>query len=557
MYIMDIWATPKRCVDFWKYIEEDNIMAAGVSGTYKFDSISSYVWERIDGETTISQIVKDILSIYQLVEKDDFSIVASDVINLLAKWKEISLVIVNHNPLHPFAEHNPDADYSLHDGIKEKSDLLLMVPPSTLYVSSMHHTQNIYPLGMGYLASYLHKYSPHTVSIKNLWQTNCNDKSLENLFLHARPILLGLSCMTDNYLNGIRIAHIAKRVLPDIKIVMGGPHPTFRADEIINTQSCIDYVIRSEGENALLELSNSIITNSPSVESILGLTYRIDGEVHHNDRRPFNTNLDALPFPERGSIDIDADTTISIHTSRGCPGRCIFCCAASMSGNRYRTRSADNIIDEMESLYKKGARKFIFTDDTFTVDIPRLWEFITKVQSKGWKDIYFTAESRVDVVNRDIAVFKALREIGCQGIQFGVEAGSQRMLNLLRKGIKIEWVTDAVKAVVDAGLSTTCTLLIGHPYDTEETIRETVEFSKVLIDLGADVFLACVVPYPGSDICENAKNYKVTIDPVSYDQYLTSNAIMTTPFLTKKKIRNLFFDSTNELLLYKKKSPTV
>lgn len=173
--------------------------------------------------------------------------------------------------------------------------------------------------------------------------------------------------------------------------------------------------------------------NIGDLTEIQGITYRASGQLIRNNNRILIENLDSLPFPVRSRIR--ANKTVGIQTSRGCPGQCIFCCAAKLSGGRYRMRSAENVEKKL--------------------------------------DLVWMAESRVDVISKNSAILKEMKESGCIALQFGVESGSQEILDKLKKNITINQIYTSVRAAIDAGINVMCTFLIGHPFDTPKTILET------------------------------------------------------------------------------------
>ena len=260
-------------------------------------------------------------------------------------------------------------------------------------------------------------------------------------------------------------------------------------------------------------------------------------------------NLDSLPFPVRSRIR--ANKTVGIQTSRGCPGQCIFCCAAKLSGGRYRMRSAENVVSEIEEIYNRGGRKIFFQDDTVTVHIRRLRKIMSMLIEKKL-DLVWMAESRVDVISKDSAILKEMKESGCIALQFGVESGSQEILDKLKKNITINQIYTSVRAAIDVGINVMCTFLIGHPFDTPKTILETFEFAKTLIDLGATTALSIVCPYPGTAIREEKEKYKVKIYPTDFKDYNTLTPIMDIECMERKEIKRYFYSLGKQLQEYER-----
>lgn len=540
MNILDM--KPRKFMDFWKYTEIDNIIAATTTGTYELDGVSSKVWELCDGETEISQIISKIASLYNM--EDNIDLIENDIINLLQQWQYNELIIFNYNPLHAFSEYKEDILYEY--SIDEDIDILLIAPPSPNPTTGMNiKVQGTFPLGIGYISSYLKKFG-YKVGVLNLWITETNEKSIEYLISRLHPKILGISVMTDNFLNGVTISKIAKKVNKDIVIIFGGPHVTFSDSETLLNYPEIDLIVRNEGEITTLELANYYIKGIGTLNDILGITYRNGEEIIRNKVRKLIKNLDELPLPDRANLDFTR-SMIGIQTSRGCPGACIFCVATTMAGGYYRVRSAENVVDEIENLYNQGARNFFFQDDTVTADTTRLNEILNVLEERNLS-INWSAESRVDVVDKEPDIFKRMAKAGCTNVQFGVESGSQYALDNLRKNISVDQIFRAIDAAKEAGLQAVCTMLVGHPFDTKESVNDTFEFAKKLIDLDAFVLFSIVTPYPGSEIRARKEKYGIKIHDTSYNNYFVSNAIIDTEFLTAKEIRNLYYDGMRNII---------
>jgi radical SAM superfamily enzyme YgiQ (UPF0313 family) len=536
--------TPRKKIDFWKFTDKNKIEAVSHTGTYEFDEISAFVWERCDGFHTVAQIIDELAEACNMLAEK--STVKKDITGLLDDWKRDQLIILNYHPLHAFSEYDEDRMDDI-SSIDSTVDFLLIVPPTPNPATEiLKGVQKIFPLGIGYLSANLKKHG-YSVEMANLWLRNTNQKSIKELIRRANPRLIGISTMTENFQNGVRIAEVAKEVNPDIITVFGGPHVTFTDTESLQNQPVIDIIVRNEGESTIVELANYFIHRKGDLQTIKGITYRSNGQIQRNPSRQLIKNLDDLPFPDR-VIEEDDKVKIGIQTSRGCPGACIFCVASSMSGGRYRLRSPENVVQELSGLYEKGHKDFFFYDDTFTGDIARLKQIFELMKEKKI-DIKWSAESRVDVVDQDPHIFKLMAEHGCEGLQFGVESGSQITLDNLNKNTSVDQIFKAIKASQEAGIQVVCTMLMGHPYDTHESIKQTIAFAKGLTESGSLVFFSVVCPYPGTQIRLRADYYKLKIRDVSYSEYFVINAFMDIENLRAEEIRGLYYDGMREVIL--------
>jgi radical SAM superfamily enzyme YgiQ (UPF0313 family) len=533
---------PRKYIDFWKY-EGSNIVAGSINGTYEFDQIASFIWTKCDGHHTVKQIINDLARACNM--EDEIEIIKNDVLSLLHEWKYNQLIIMNYHPLHAFSEYDSDTLYDI-EVSSSNADVLLIAPPSPNPTTGMNvKIQGTFPLGVGYISAVLKQYN-YSVEVVNLWLHQINEKTVRWLIEKVNPKILGISTMTDNFLNGITIATIAKEYNREIVTVFGGPHVTFTDQESLENYPVIDVIVRNEGEFSMVELADYYLRNSGSLHNIKGITFRDNEKIIRNPRRALIKDLDALPLPDRAHVDFKK-SMIGIQTSRGCPGACIFCVASTMAGGYYRVRSAEKVVEEIDYLYKQGARKFFFQDDTFTADIVRLRSILKLIREKNLH-IEWNAESRVDIVDKDPLIFLEMQKSGCRTVQFGVEAGSQEQLDKLKKNISVDQIFRAVTAAKSAGLDVVCTMLMGHPYDTAQSIQSSIEFAEKLIEWGAFVLFSIVCPYPGTQIRAKAEQYKVTIHETSYNDYFVSNAFMDTAYLTADQIRNFYFDGMRKVI---------
>lgn len=421
-----------------------------------------------------------------------------------------------------------------------KLDLLLVNAPSA-YPGSMlsHRIQGLPPLGLGYIATYLKKQG-YNIQILDFYIRTVTLVELNNILKEKNPPVVGISTTTETYKCGIRIAEFIKNKWPHISIVMGGCHVSFEYEEALQ-HDCIDYVIRNEGEITFSELMDILIKRRGNLEEIDGLCYKNQGKVIVNRRRKFIENLDTLPFPDRSFFDMEAYSVPgSISTSRGCPGNCIFCAATALSGGRYRTRSAENIVSEFEYLRDLGCKHIQIIDDTMTADINRLNEFLNIMIQKKI-GVSWNCESRVDIMTKDL--MERMKEAGCISIQFGVEAGSQEMLDCLKKNVTIEQIENVFTWAKELRIATATCLIIGQPYDTFETIDTTVKFAKRLQELGAHVVFSVSTPYPGTYMYNHPDKLGLEILDKDLDNYTTQVPVYNTSHLSLEEIRGSFFDA--------------
>lgn len=377
-------------------------------------------------------------------------------------------------------------------------------------LASMLLTPSV-PFSIIFLGSFLEK---HGISVKlfdeqlELLQPD----TLQNVINDFRPGVIGFTCTTASIHRAHEIAKNIKQISPEIKIVMGNIHPTVLPDETL-ADSNVDLVVRREGEFTFLEYIQAL-QNKGAYQKIEGLSYRDNGKAIHNPDRPYVTDLDTFPklnwnllTETKGNYSIEW-----VLSSRGCPFKCIFCSARSVSGYRYRMNSPQRVLEEVDVLVNEYGKKFIsFADDNFVVNKNRTREICRMLIERGYnKEVKWLCQTRADAVNEEI--LDLMRKAGCEYISFGIETGTQRMLDLIRKTVKIEKIEKAVEMAHKAGIKTRGSFMLGLPTETYEDSLATIKFAKKLPLDAAKFNLA--VPYPGTELFDIAvqEGLKVTDD---------------------------------------------
>jgi radical SAM superfamily enzyme YgiQ (UPF0313 family) len=396
------------------------------------------------------------------------------------------------------------------------------------------------PLGLCYIASNLLA-NGFDVNVADLAISDPNAEKVELEIRREQPKILGITASTCTYKKALEIARKAKQIDPDTVTVVGGPHVTFEAQEALSHPE-IDLVVRNEGEIAMLELCRLYLRGDGSLDRIKGIAYRNEGRMVNNPSRYFVQDLDQLPFPARHLLPLDLyKIPGTLITSRGCPSKCIFCAAEAMSGGRYRVRSSGNVLAEIDEMKTRYNPPFYFVaDDTFTVLHDRTKEICAGLKRM---QVRWVCESRANFVNREL--LREMVDSGCFCIQFGVESGSQVVLNSLRKGITREQVRDAVRWSCELGLRTFCTFMVPHPEDTMATIAETKEFMLELKALGALVIVSATTPFPGTYLWNHANELGVRIVSDDLEDFDLVTPTMVTRKLTLDQVTAAYEDLTS------------
>jgi anaerobic magnesium-protoporphyrin IX monomethyl ester cyclase len=356
------------------------------------------------------------------------------------------------------------------------------------------------PLGLLYVAAYAEKHSNYEIAVIDAQVEAFGYQALEERIRDEQPSVVGITAMTLTLLDVMKTVATVKRISPSIKVVLGGPHVHLFPEETMGLPG-VDFLVMGEGEEAFKDLLDNI-DDKAKLRTIPGFAFKDGEEYVHTGMRPPIEDLDSLPFPARklvpyrkySSLLAKGNCVTTIFTSRGCPFKCSFCDRPHL-GARFRARSAENVVAELEECVKLGITEFLFYDDTFTVDKQRAIDVCSAIISRklniGW-DI----RTRVDTVNED--VIKSLAKAGCQGIHYGIEAGTQKILDVLQKGISLERVEKTFALTRRHGIPILAYFMIGSPNETREDISETF---SVIKRLNPDyVHMTILTPFPGTRI---------------------------------------------------------
>ena len=392
-------------------------------------------------------------------------------------------------------------------------------------------------LGLGYLAAVLEK-NQYEVDVIDCQALKLSYEEFKSEISKRQPNIVGMTSTTLTYKSALKLARIAKETCPNCLTILGGPHATFWDDKALQECPYLDVVVRKEGENTLLELVQKLEAGK-SFRDVLGTTCRKDGKIARNPDRPYIENLDDLPFPARHLWPMERlrkyEDIFYLVTSRGCVYWCEFCTTVRMHGRKYRMRSPKNVVDELEFLHNTyGADQFTFCDDAFTVDQPRTAEICEEIRNRKLK-IKWNCGTRVDMVTKELLL--EMREAGCSSVWFGVESGSQQVLDAMRKGISIAQTMRAFNWVKEVGLKPVANVILGFPGETKETAWETIKFVEIISpnDVG---FYNVATPFPGTPLYDFVKEngwLKVT----DFDKYDTVAPIFETPTLSMKELREI------------------
>ncbi len=357
------------------------------------------------------------------------------------------------------------------------------------------------PLGLGYIAASLRRKGVRVEIVDCTFLTRGEAVAKVK---GSKPDILGFYSMFSMKQTSVEMA---RRLREDCGLlVVGGPLPTLDPSGYLDV---FDVVVLGEGEEAMVDLAQCY-ERGVGFAGVAGIAYRESGKTRFTAPREFVRDLDSLPFPARDLFDNDAykryyadkfgSSIAPLITSRGCPFSCDFC-SRPVFGQSFRTRSAANIVDEVEEIVGLGYDRVWFADDCFTLNRNRVLAVCDELTKRrlnvGWECL-----SRVDTMDPEVAA--RMRAAGCVRVFFGIESGTNEVLGLMRKQITVEQARSAVYNAKAAGLRVGAFFIIGYPGENDDTVLNTVRFASALpLD-----YLSFTLPYPipGTALFERVKN---------------------------------------------------
>jgi anaerobic magnesium-protoporphyrin IX monomethyl ester cyclase len=380
--------------------------------------------------------------------------------------------------------------------------ILLVNPPVGFGYYSMGLSRP--PLGLAYMAALLHD---HHVRIIDF---NIENKRWKK-FPFAGWDIVGVSADTARYSTSMKIAKLAKAA--GATVVMGGPHVSFFDEDALRS-GYVDYIIRNEGEYSFRSLVKYLSHEIP-IDEVGGLSYMKDGAIARTLNMPFIADLDSLPLPARELLPlrsykekIDGRPMTTIITSRGCPFNCNFCSSSQFSGVRWRPRSVDSLMEEIDLVYNKyGYRAINFIDDNFTLNPARASAIAERIIAGGY-DLHWEAMSHVETVVKNPGMVKVMAKSGLRWMFLGFESGSQEILNEYGKHSTVEDAKRAVDILHENGVKIIGAFILGALGDNPRTMSQTINLAKFLNP--SRVQFSLLTPYPGTKLFEGVKEKLLT-----------------------------------------------
>jgi radical SAM superfamily enzyme YgiQ (UPF0313 family) len=373
------------------------------------------------------------------------------------------------------------------------------------------------PLGLAYIAAALEK-NGFQVEIYDNYLLERPIEEVKSEVKKRSPEIVGITCSSLTYERSIELAKAVKEVCSSSKVIVGGPHPSYMPQTMLQHPE-IDYVVIGEGEQAMVKLATAITKRQENkvIAKISGVALNVDGGMVKSPPE-FISDLDSVRFPARHLLPmrmydralpyltVKPVDTMSI--LRGCPYQCAYCETRELWGTACRAFSPQRVIDEIKHMVDNyGSRGIYFVGDNFTINKQRTSE-LCRLLRENKIDLKWTCETRADLISKEL--LESMKSAGCETIFFGVESGSPTIQQKLNKNIDLQEVKRTFELCREVGIRTTTSFMLGIPGETVDDMNATFKFAK---SLQADwcmfnIYIAC----PGS------KLYDEVISQGLYDQ---------------------------------------
>ena len=423
--------------------------------------------------------------------------------------------------------------------------------------------QIIPPIGLMYIASYLQQKLKGQVEVKIINRiADCNsEEDLLNALKEFNPDVVGIRSLNIYKDVFHETVSTVKQFKDDIVIVGGGPYITMDVESAAKDKN-VDYFVIGEGEITFTEIIGKII-NGESPLDVKGLAYMKGTNLEKNPPREFIEDLDILPFPDYNLISVDKYSKFVSYgynrrrqavmfSSRGCPYKCIYC--HNLFGKKCRTRSAQNVFQEIEHLYNNyNIKDFYFVDDNFNLDYKRATEICNLIINSVMKiNIYLANGIRGDIVDREL--IDKMVQAGVIWVTFSIETASKRLQDLLKKYINLEKISENIHYACEKNIMVNTCVMVGFPTETVDEALSTIEFLKQFKKITLPMFFS-VKYYPNTEIHDLAIESGINVDNMldAYAEVYHDVRHSETPLIDKKAFRNIYFKFLNEIFLSKER----
>ncbi len=399
--------------------------------------------------------------------------------------------------------------------------VILIQPPH--YYGGQTRLPSFFPLGLGYIAKVLTD-NAYPTEIFDIWAHQLTKNEVVDKISKSKFDVVGISALSSQYRYVIWLVEQIRKYHQNATIVLGGALATL-SPEIVLSNTAVDICVIGEGEQTFIHL----LENLNDFSKINGITYKKNGEIIKNPNQPYIKNLDSLKFPAwdlfpteiyiKNSYLISTYYNLNIGVmnivcGRGCPWNCYFC---SKTFYGTRLRSIDNIISEVKELVDRyKINGIFFNDELLAVNKERIYDLCEQIEPLNLK---WQCQARVNIV--DYNLLKRLKSAGCVSIGYGIESGSQKILNNMNKKVTVKQAENAIKETYRAGLFPIIQMMYGYVGESSTTLQETIAFfNRSKAFYFGNFFIT--TPLPGTQLYDSCLKNNIIKDEEKYLSNLSS-----------------------------------
>jgi radical SAM superfamily enzyme YgiQ (UPF0313 family) len=375
---------------------------------------------------------------------------------------------------------------------------------------------------------------------------------IEDVIYNFSPSLVGLSCMSFQYVTAIKIAKLIKNIDPRIKIVLGGYHSSLMYQEISKSPESefIDFIIRGEGEFTFKELLQGL-DRKLKLNKIPGLSFKKNNKFIHNSPRALS-DLKNIKLPNRDCrIDDDSKTimgieTDSVETSRGCTNACKFCSITCMYGRTFRKYKIERVIQDLKDVRARNKKQVFFVDDNITLDVKRFERLCDEIIKNGLNDISYIVQVSSRGISSSENLVRKMAKAGFHFVFLGIENMNENNLLYLNKGNIIKNTTTAIKYLKDNDIFILGGTIVGNPEDDEISIRQNFEILKKL-NVGC-LWPQVLTPYPKTILRQEMLKDKLVVNENDFSKYTGCFTNVRTNHLSAEELDYLYYKYSADLM---------
>ena len=421
------------------------------------------------------------------------------------------------------------------------------------------------PYGMACVASFLRQSGIEDVAVIDANRSQTSVAEVVQLASKAAPEIIGLYATTLGYSEAIEVVHALKGALPPTtRYILGGPHAIGERGDVLGKNSDFDFSCLGEGEICMLQLVEALSAGKTDLSGVTALVWRRDGVVVENPvHQLLNVDDVPTPFKELGNLDNYHQKAFAyrktpfavVQTVRGCPFKCVFCSSpnylTTIQGGKLRAHSMPWLERQLDYLmHERGVREVYFVDDTFNWKKARVFEICELIERK-YPGLAWSCNFEVAHASRDMLA--AMQRAGCWSIMIGAESGSQEILARIQKKIKVEQIIQVADWCHELGLMGRASFILGHPGETPETLRQTIDLARrVRLPF---VTFSLMTPFAGTRMFEIAadtgnwtyQSEKTTLSKITYVPFGITEELLQKTYLQAYRV--VYGDMKRNLML--------